>query len=233
MMRAVVLLHRWLGVVFCLFFAMWFASGIVMHFVPFPALSDAARFGGLAPLDLTALAHGPADAVAAGGIEDATRVRLLQRPDGPVYLVSGASGVVALHAADLSDAAVSGAPLALAIATDYARHWHLSFAAATSELTSYDQWTVSSAFDRSPSDVSDRARRRSRHRDLCLVQNRRNRAGDDALPAGVELCRQRRALDLSDRAAPSSGGVERSGLGAFVRGPDRCGCRRRDRRVAA
>ena len=148
MMRAVVLLHRWLGVVFCLFFAMWFASGIVMHFVPFPTLSDAARVGGLAPLDLTALAHGPADAVAAGGIEDATRVRLLQRPDGPVYLVSGASGVVALHAADLSHAAVSGAPLALAIATDYARHWHLSFAAATSELTSYDQWTVSSAFDR-------------------------------------------------------------------------------------
>ncbi len=84
-----------------------------------------------------------------------------------------------------------------------------------------------------PSDVSDRARRQSRHRDLCLIQNRRNRAGDDALPAGVELCRQRRALDLSDRAAPSSGGVERFGLGAFVRGPDWCGCGRRDRRVAA
>ena len=30
-------LHRWWGVVFCLLFAMWFASGIVMHFVPFPA----------------------------------------------------------------------------------------------------------------------------------------------------------------------------------------------------
>lgn len=29
-------LHRWWGLAFCLFFAMWFASGIVMHFVPFP-----------------------------------------------------------------------------------------------------------------------------------------------------------------------------------------------------
>src|SRR6201995_3695426 len=29
-------LHRWWGVAFCLLFAMWFASGIVMHFVPFP-----------------------------------------------------------------------------------------------------------------------------------------------------------------------------------------------------
>ena len=38
MMRALILLHRWLGVVFCLLFAMWFATGIVMHFVPFPVL---------------------------------------------------------------------------------------------------------------------------------------------------------------------------------------------------
>jgi hypothetical protein len=33
-------LHRWWGVAFCLLFAMWFASGIVMHFVPFPARSE-------------------------------------------------------------------------------------------------------------------------------------------------------------------------------------------------
>ena len=39
-------LHRWWGVAFCLSFAMWFASGIVMHFVPFPARlgADAAYF---------------------------------------------------------------------------------------------------------------------------------------------------------------------------------------------
>ena len=35
-MRALAALHRWWGVAFCLLFAMWFASGIVMHFVPFP-----------------------------------------------------------------------------------------------------------------------------------------------------------------------------------------------------
>jgi hypothetical protein len=39
-MRLLTLLHRWWGVLFCLLFAMWFASGIVMHFVPFPARSD-------------------------------------------------------------------------------------------------------------------------------------------------------------------------------------------------
>ena len=36
-MRILATLHRWWGVAFCLLFAMWFASGIVMHFVPFPA----------------------------------------------------------------------------------------------------------------------------------------------------------------------------------------------------
>jgi len=52
-MRFLATLHRWWGVAFCLLFAMWFASGIVMHFVPFPARSerpvtpeiDAARAG--------------------------------------------------------------------------------------------------------------------------------------------------------------------------------------------
>ncbi len=38
--RALATLHRWWGVAFCLLFAMWFARGIVMHFVPFPARSE-------------------------------------------------------------------------------------------------------------------------------------------------------------------------------------------------
>lgn len=39
-MRILATLHRWWGVAFCALFAMWFASGIVMHFVPFPARSE-------------------------------------------------------------------------------------------------------------------------------------------------------------------------------------------------
>ena len=39
-MRILATLHRWWGVAFCLLFAMWFASGIVMHFVPFPARGE-------------------------------------------------------------------------------------------------------------------------------------------------------------------------------------------------
>ena len=62
-MKALVLLHRWLGIGFCLLFAMWFASGIVMHFVPFPSLTEAERFAGLLPIDLSQVRHGPDEAV--------------------------------------------------------------------------------------------------------------------------------------------------------------------------
>ena len=31
--------HRWAGVALCLLFAIWFASGAVLHFVSFPSLS--------------------------------------------------------------------------------------------------------------------------------------------------------------------------------------------------
>src|SRR5262249_56264674 len=91
MLGAMILLHRWLGIAFCLLFAMWFASGVVMHFVPFPSLSEAERFEGLATLGNVAAAIGPSDAVAASGLSDAARVRLIRRSDGPVYLVVGPS----------------------------------------------------------------------------------------------------------------------------------------------
>ena len=119
MMRALILLHRWLGVVFCLFFAMWFASGIVMHFVPFPALTEAERFAGLARVDLASVKHGPVEALRLSGIKDAAVIRLIQRRDGPVYLVTGRTHTAALYASDLSDAAVDSSELALVIATNY------------------------------------------------------------------------------------------------------------------
>ena len=199
MMRALILLHRWLGVVFCLFFAMWFASGIVMHFVPFPALTEAERFAGLAPIDLARVMHGPAEAVGASGSPMLRACACCERSDGPVYLVSGPpSAVKALRATDLADGAVTS-ELALAIATDYARRRQLGCGGAhVATLTSYDQWTVSSGFDH--------------HRPLyrialndnhgtelyVFIDDWRSRARYDPPRARVELRRQRRALDLPD-----------------------------------
>jgi len=146
-MRALILVHRWLGILFCLLFAMWFASGIVMHFVPFPSLTEAERIDGLAVVEVSPGLRSPAEA--AGSVRDAGRVRLLQRVDRPVYLVSGAAGVKAFDAADLSDAAVRSEALALAIAVDHARRRQINVAqAAFAELSSHDQWTLSGSLHR-------------------------------------------------------------------------------------
>ncbi|MFK4508684.1 PepSY domain-containing protein [Bradyrhizobium daqingense] len=149
MMSAIVLLHRWLGIAFCLLFAMWFATGIVMHFVPFPSLTEAERFDGLAPLDRNETRISIADAVAASGIADATRVRLIQRSDGAVYIVSGPSRSRAIHASDGRDASVTSADVALTILQAHARQRGLDGArVAVVARSDYDQWSVPNGFDR-------------------------------------------------------------------------------------
>jgi hypothetical protein len=149
MMGAMVLLHRWLGIAFCLLFAMWFATGIVMHFVPFPSLTEAERFAGLAPVKSARVAIGPSDAVRASGLEHAERVRLIARSDGPVYIVSGPSRSRAIRASDGADAAVKSPDLALAAAIDHAERRGLDASrASVAGLADYDQWSVPNGYDR-------------------------------------------------------------------------------------
>jgi uncharacterized iron-regulated membrane protein len=127
---------------------MWFSTGTVMHFVHFPALTEAERIDGLAPVDPSQVLHDLAAAVNASGIKDATRVRLLQRSDGPVYVVTGRSGVSAVRADDLTNAAIKSVPLALMIAEAAARQRGQSASqAALADVANYDQWTVPNGFD--------------------------------------------------------------------------------------
>ena len=49
--RTVYLWHRYLGIVLCLFIAMWFASGIVMMYVLYPSLDEHKRLSGLPKLE--------------------------------------------------------------------------------------------------------------------------------------------------------------------------------------
>jgi uncharacterized iron-regulated membrane protein len=150
-LRLLILLHRYFGVAFCLLFAMWFASGIVMHFVQFPALSESERVAGLLPIDLMRVVHSPAEAVAASKIGDVMRIRLVQRSDGPVYLVSGSSAVKTLRADDLGDGTVRSAQLAGILATndvtnDATNDLRNVDAPVAAEIFS-DQWTVAEQYD--------------------------------------------------------------------------------------
>lgn len=148
MLNAIVLLHRWLGIAFALLFAMWFATGMVMHFVPFPSLTETDRFAGLSPIAGAPSAIGPGDAVKASGITDAARVRLIQRSDGPVYVVSGLAVTKAVRATDGTDAAITSPDLARAAVSLYARNRGIESTQVSVDLADYDQWSVPNGFDR-------------------------------------------------------------------------------------
>jgi hypothetical protein len=70
--RWLYLVHRWLGVLLCAFFAMWFVSGVVMMYVGYPKLTQAERLAHLPPLRSTTLGPErllePADALTRAGL---------------------------------------------------------------------------------------------------------------------------------------------------------------------
>ena len=73
---------------------------------------------------------------------------MLQRSDGPVYLISDDARITALRAADLSNATITAPELTLTIANGYvSRHGSNSAAPNDAALSSYDQWTVQGKFD--------------------------------------------------------------------------------------
>jgi hypothetical protein len=134
--------HRWAGVVLCLLFAMWFASGAVLHFVGFPALSSDDRHQGSPNLNFEQVVLSPTDALSK--VSDARDLRLLDRAGQATYLAqTSAGGWIAVSAesgALLPDVTMTEAR---AIAESFGRH---PVVTATG-LISYDQWIVHQHFD--------------------------------------------------------------------------------------
>jgi hypothetical protein len=52
MKKALLFAHQWLGIALALSFLAWFASGLVLYFVPFTSLTPAARLAGMPVLAL-------------------------------------------------------------------------------------------------------------------------------------------------------------------------------------
>ena len=100
--RWLFLVHRWLGVVVCAFFAMWFVSGVVMMYVGYPKLTEAERLGHLPVLDASAPLLAPRQALDAAGLAGPLKELRLAAASGgrPVYLARAAAhgGVVVIDA---------------------------------------------------------------------------------------------------------------------------------------
>ena len=141
MLRAVQLIHRYLGIAGNALLLLWCASGFVMMYVAYPSLSEARRQAGLQALDLSALRAGPA--LALPQTDEPCSVEML---DGQPVLRSfdPQSRVVSLG---------SGLPLTAvsrAQAARIARSFPVPGRTATPEfvdLVVRDQWTVAGRFN--------------------------------------------------------------------------------------
>ncbi|MER8614515.1 PepSY domain-containing protein [Mesorhizobium sp. M1136] len=144
-LKAIVIFHRWLGIAFCLLFAMWFFSGVVMMYVPYPFLGDGARINKGTTIDGSQVELSPSAAITASGISSPARLRILEvngqamyvihPPKGPQVIVSAKTGEVV--------AGISGEA-----ATLIGQSFSGQTVKAVSEPLTYDQWMVHHRFDR-------------------------------------------------------------------------------------
>uniref|UniRef100_B0SYH8 PepSY-associated TM helix domain protein n=1 Tax=Caulobacter sp. (strain K31) TaxID=366602 RepID=B0SYH8_CAUSK len=134
--------HRWTGVGLCLLFFLWFASGAVLLFVPFPSLSDQQRLAASDRFDSTAITVAPSAALAAVGGGDG--LRLVAIGEEPRYVVQDAKG-------ELRTIDARSGQIAPAVTADQARVIAQRFADVPVKHVSaplrYDQWVVHNRFD--------------------------------------------------------------------------------------
>ncbi|MDM0019166.1 PepSY-associated TM helix domain-containing protein [Variovorax saccharolyticus] len=149
MKRALIFVHKWLGISLALLFLMWFITGIVLYYVPFPNLSQAERRAGLQPLALDAGCCLSAEAAAGRAGLSFTEARLGMADSGePVWrlLVDGGSAKAArwqvLDARSGAAKAPLGAGQAMKVAESFSGRRALE-----AEALARDQWTVPQALD--------------------------------------------------------------------------------------
>jgi hypothetical protein len=82
-----ILTHRWMGVVFCVLFFMWFVSGIVMMYTDYPVLGNENRVAHLPAIDLLSVKTSVSDALRVTGVRKPEQVILSSLKNRPVYRV--------------------------------------------------------------------------------------------------------------------------------------------------
>lgn len=150
MKRQLILFHRWLGVVLCGVFVLWFLSGGVMMYVDFPKLTAEERFAGIEPLALDDFKTSPAAAwqkTGIDGVPDQVRMSMVSgRPAWHLYDLERRQWVSAF--ADEAGGIITPVSneQAVKIAAEFARNSGFEeIAPSHLGLIHGDQWTVYSA----------------------------------------------------------------------------------------
>lgn len=142
--RWLYVLHRWIGIASCLFFAMWFLSGLVMIYVPYPALTRAEQLEGLTDVDWPLVRVSPGPALSAAGIATAPRRFLLEmRGSSPVWRITPETGT------EIDISATTGKRIGLTDAIEARRNAAMFALRPVTDIVSIerDQWTVAGRYD--------------------------------------------------------------------------------------
>ena len=136
--------HRWLGIITCVLCVMWFISGLVMLYVPYPSWKDEERVANLPAVAAERVSITPDQALAAAGIRSFPGTfRLEMLGADPVYRVVAGKDRAAISAS-------TGQRLEHVTREDAQRHLEAVFPDAPvhrAETIDYDQWTVTRRYD--------------------------------------------------------------------------------------
>lgn len=141
--------HRYLGVAFCVLFALWFVSGIVMVYKRMPRLSAEERLQRLPALDFSRAALTPAQAWAqAGASEPPEKIRLGMHEQRPVYrFLTASQGWGTIFADNGERLTPVNAQESVALVKAFAPEMAAG-ARHVETIPIADQWTLSSALRR-------------------------------------------------------------------------------------
>ena len=143
-MQRLTLIHRWIGLVLCLFFATWFLSGAVLIYHPFPSLSQAERHANNPSIDFTKIKISPTAVIEATGNIELDRFRLIDVADRPAYILHPPkTPIVIIGADDGKRLDLLSGKAAGRIAELFSR----KSALRVEGPLSYDQWIVPNHYD--------------------------------------------------------------------------------------
>ncbi|WP_020168527.1 MULTISPECIES: PepSY domain-containing protein [Methylotenera] len=147
--RYLSLWHRWLGIFACILFMLWFATGLVLHFVHFPELSAEEKFAGLKPIAMQNVKLSLYEAIRSlPYFERITRAKLVMSGNRPVYVVQHDKNVNGIYADTGEVLQTISTNAALVIANQYAEQHGIDVQKkAYASLDDVDQWTVSNGLD--------------------------------------------------------------------------------------
>jgi hypothetical protein len=148
MKRSIIFVHRWLGVIVSLLFAIWFASAIGMMYWDFPTVTAADRLAHASALDASQVQLPPQAAystVASNGSDSTdTRIVLNTFNGRPVYRIRTGRREVVIYA-DTGQLRAEVSPEAM---RQLASAWtnQSPAAARVEQLRDVDQWTIQGQF---------------------------------------------------------------------------------------